>query len=124
MEEMIKEIREVFVSNLDDLTWMDAETKKAAEKKVFKLYFCLVLKGPQHLHLCSFNFVQARAIRERIGYSKNIMDDEYLNNEYKDVSVCGGECVDVFHLSLNSCNIILKSFMVYLSFNDNISVNV
>uniref|UniRef100_A0A3Q3B939 Neprilysin n=1 Tax=Kryptolebias marmoratus TaxID=37003 RepID=A0A3Q3B939_KRYMA len=33
-ELMIKDIREVFVSNLDDLTWMDAETKKAAEKKV------------------------------------------------------------------------------------------
>uniref|UniRef100_A0AAX7TB61 Neprilysin n=1 Tax=Astatotilapia calliptera TaxID=8154 RepID=A0AAX7TB61_ASTCA len=59
MEEMIKGIREVFISNLDDLTWMDAETKKAAEEK-------------------------ARAIRERIGYSDNIMDGEYLNNEYKD----------------------------------------
>lgn len=31
--------------------------------------------------------LQARAIRERIGYSDNIMDDKYLNNEYKDVSV-------------------------------------
>uniref|UniRef100_A0A8P4K8T2 Neprilysin n=1 Tax=Dicentrarchus labrax TaxID=13489 RepID=A0A8P4K8T2_DICLA len=58
-ELMIKDIRQVFISNLDDLTWMDAETKKAAEEK-------------------------ARAIRERIGYSDNIMDDEYLNNEYKD----------------------------------------
>ncbi|GLD75028.1 neprilysin isoform X1, partial [Lates japonicus] len=28
----------------------------------------------------------ARAIRERIGYSDNIMDDKYLNNEYKDLS--------------------------------------
>uniref|UniRef100_A0A4W6BZ76 Neprilysin n=1 Tax=Lates calcarifer TaxID=8187 RepID=A0A4W6BZ76_LATCA len=61
MEEMIKDIREVFISNLNDLTWMDAETKKAAEEK-------------------------ARAIRERIGYSDNIMDDKYLNNEYKDLS--------------------------------------
>uniref|UniRef100_A0A665TEQ4 Neprilysin n=1 Tax=Echeneis naucrates TaxID=173247 RepID=A0A665TEQ4_ECHNA len=60
-ELMIKDIREVFISNLDDLAWMDAETKKAAEEK-------------------------ARAIRERIGYSDNIMDNEYLNNEYKDVS--------------------------------------
>lgn len=34
MEEMIKDIREVFISNLNDLTWMDAETKKAAEEKV------------------------------------------------------------------------------------------
>ncbi|XP_039865039.1 neprilysin-like isoform X3 [Simochromis diagramma] len=66
MEEMIKGIREVFISNLDDLTWMDAETKKAAEEK-------------------------ARAIRERIGYSDNIMDDEYLNNEYKDLSYSAEE---------------------------------
>lgn len=35
MLEMIKDIREVFISNLDDLTWMDSLTKKAAEKKVF-----------------------------------------------------------------------------------------
>uniref|UniRef100_A0AAX7UJ34 Neprilysin n=1 Tax=Astatotilapia calliptera TaxID=8154 RepID=A0AAX7UJ34_ASTCA len=66
MEEMIKGIREVFISNLDDLTWMDAETKKAAEEK-------------------------ARAIRERIGYSDNIMDGEYLNNEYKDLSYSAEE---------------------------------
>uniref|UniRef100_A0A3B3U5A3 Neprilysin n=1 Tax=Poecilia latipinna TaxID=48699 RepID=A0A3B3U5A3_9TELE len=66
MEEMIKDIREVFISNLNDLAWMDEETKKAAEEK-------------------------ARAIRERIGYSEDIMDDKYLNNEYKDVSICGGK---------------------------------
>uniref|UniRef100_A0A3B5BLQ8 Neprilysin n=1 Tax=Stegastes partitus TaxID=144197 RepID=A0A3B5BLQ8_9TELE len=65
-ELMIKDIREVFISNLDDLTWMDAETKKAAEEK-------------------------ARAIRERIGYSDNIMDDKYLNNEYKDLSYSAEE---------------------------------
>ncbi|XP_034557208.1 neprilysin-like [Notolabrus celidotus] len=66
MEEMIKDIREVFISNLDDLTWMDAETKKAAEEK-------------------------ARAIRERIGYSYDIMDDKYLNNEYKDLDYSAEE---------------------------------
>ncbi|XP_038149405.1 neprilysin-like isoform X1 [Cyprinodon tularosa] len=66
MEEMIKDIREVFISNLDDLAWMDADTKKAAEEK-------------------------ARAIRERIGYSENIMDDKYLNNEYKDLSYSAEE---------------------------------
>uniref|UniRef100_A0A8C6NHF0 Neprilysin n=1 Tax=Nothobranchius furzeri TaxID=105023 RepID=A0A8C6NHF0_NOTFU len=66
MEEMIKDLREVFISNLDELTWMDAETKKAAEEK-------------------------ARAIRERIGYSEKIMVDEYLNNEYKDLSYSAEE---------------------------------
>ncbi|KAJ8410718.1 hypothetical protein AAFF_G00186750 [Aldrovandia affinis] len=61
MNEMISEIRDIFVNNLDDLHWMDAETRKAAEEK-------------------------ARAIRERIGYSENIMDDAYLDKEYKDLS--------------------------------------
>uniref|UniRef100_A0A8C6KAH5 Neprilysin n=1 Tax=Nothobranchius furzeri TaxID=105023 RepID=A0A8C6KAH5_NOTFU len=60
------DLREVFISNLDELTWMDAETKKAAEEK-------------------------ARAIRERIGYSEKIMVDEYLNNEYKDLSYSAEE---------------------------------
>uniref|UniRef100_A0A8C6WL35 Neprilysin n=1 Tax=Neogobius melanostomus TaxID=47308 RepID=A0A8C6WL35_9GOBI len=66
MQEMIKDIREVFISNLDDLTWMDAQTKKAAEEK-------------------------ARAIRERIGYSDNIMEDQFLNNEYKDLNYSSEE---------------------------------
>ncbi|KAM8903264.1 neprilysin-like isoform 1-T1 [Spinachia spinachia] len=66
MEEMIKDIREVFISNLDDLSWMDAKTKIAAEEK-------------------------ARAIRERIGYSDNITDDEYLNKEYKDLEYSAEE---------------------------------
>ncbi|XDV29344.1 hypothetical protein PO909_032481, partial [Leuciscus waleckii] len=61
MDVMITNIREVFVSNLYDLAWMDAETKKAAEEK-------------------------ARAIRERIGFSENIMNNTYLDQEYQDVS--------------------------------------
>ncbi|XP_018603852.2 neprilysin-like isoform X2 [Scleropages formosus] len=66
MDEMIAEIREVFVRNLDDLPWMDEETKKAAEEK-------------------------ARAIRERIGYSRNILSDEYLNEEYRDLNYSAEE---------------------------------
>lgn len=42
MDEMITNIREVFVSNLDDLAWMDAETKKAAEEKV-TFIFCVLI---------------------------------------------------------------------------------
>uniref|UniRef100_A0A8C2CTD7 Neprilysin n=1 Tax=Cyprinus carpio TaxID=7962 RepID=A0A8C2CTD7_CYPCA len=61
MDEMITNIREVFVSNLDDLAWMDAETKKAAEEK-------------------------ARAIRERIGFSESIMNNTILDQEYQDLS--------------------------------------
>lgn len=41
MDEMITNIREVFVSNLDDLAWMDVETKKAAEEKVRLIFFKL-----------------------------------------------------------------------------------
>uniref|UniRef100_A0A4W5R5Z8 Neprilysin n=1 Tax=Hucho hucho TaxID=62062 RepID=A0A4W5R5Z8_9TELE len=65
-ELMISVIREVFISNLDHLRWMDAETKKAAEEK-------------------------AQAIRERIGYSDNIKNDTYLNNEYKNLSYSAEE---------------------------------
>nr|XP_029529921.1 neprilysin-like [Oncorhynchus nerka] len=66
MEEMISVIREVFISNLDHLRWMDVETKKAAEEK-------------------------AQAIRERIGYSNNIKNDTYLNNEYRNLSYSAEE---------------------------------
>uniref|UniRef100_A0A674C042 Neprilysin n=1 Tax=Salmo trutta TaxID=8032 RepID=A0A674C042_SALTR len=66
MEEMISVIREVFISNLDHLRWMDVKTKKAAEEK-------------------------AQAIRERIGYSDNIKNDTYLNNEYKNLSYSAEE---------------------------------
>ena len=34
VEDLIAQIREVFIQTLDDLTWMDAETKKKAEEKV------------------------------------------------------------------------------------------
>ncbi|XP_059362209.1 neprilysin-like isoform X2 [Carassius carassius] len=66
MDEMITNITEVFVSNLDDLAWMDAETKKAAEEK-------------------------ARAIRERIGFSENIMNNTYLDQEYQNLSYSAEE---------------------------------
>lgn len=34
VEDLIAQIRAVFIQTLDDLTWMDAETKKKAEEKV------------------------------------------------------------------------------------------
>lgn len=53
MEEMIKDIREVFISNLDELAWMDAETKKAAEEKVSviinSLLHCIVLYSLEYV---------------------------------------------------------------------------
>ncbi|POI31592.1 hypothetical protein CIB84_004657, partial [Bambusicola thoracicus] len=62
VEEMIADIRGVFIETLDDLTWMDAETKKKAEQK-------------------------ATAIRERIGYPDEIMtDDSKLNSEYQELN--------------------------------------
>ncbi|NXA06969.1 NEP protein, partial [Sapayoa aenigma] len=61
VEEMIADIRDVFIKTLDELTWMDAETKKRAEQK-------------------------ARAIRERIGYPDEIVtDDNKLNSEYQEL---------------------------------------
>uniref|UniRef100_A0A452GKE3 Neprilysin n=1 Tax=Gopherus agassizii TaxID=38772 RepID=A0A452GKE3_9SAUR len=62
VQEMITQIREVFIRTLDELTWMDAETKKKAEQK-------------------------ATAITERIGYPDDIItDNNKLNNEYQDLN--------------------------------------
>ncbi|NXX18528.1 NEP protein, partial [Podargus strigoides] len=62
VEEMIADIRDVFIKTLDELTWMDAETKKKAEQK-------------------------ATAIRERIGYPDEILtDDNKLNSEYQELN--------------------------------------
>nr|XP_056705326.1 neprilysin [Euleptes europaea] len=62
VQDMITQIREVFVQTLDELSWMDAETKKRAEQK-------------------------AIAITERIGYPDEIVkDDNKLNKEYKDLN--------------------------------------
>ncbi|KAM7248549.1 hypothetical protein CapIbe_000588 [Capra ibex] len=62
VEDLIAQIREVFIQTLDDLTWMDAETKKKAEEK-------------------------ALAIKERIGYPDDIIsNDDKLNNEYLELS--------------------------------------
>ncbi|NWI46155.1 NEP protein, partial [Picathartes gymnocephalus] len=62
VEEMIADIRDVFIKTLDELPWMDAETKKRAEQK-------------------------AAAIRERIGYPDEIVtDDNKLNSEYQELN--------------------------------------
>lgn len=62
VEEMIADIRGVFIKTLDELPWMDAETKKRAEQK-------------------------ATAIRERIGYPDEIVtDDNKLNSEYQELN--------------------------------------
>ncbi|KAM9230967.1 Neprilysin [Leptosomus discolor] len=61
VEEMIADIRDVFIKTLDELTWMDAETKQKAEQK-------------------------ATAIRERIGYPDEIVtDNNKLNSEYQEL---------------------------------------
>ncbi|XP_033885136.1 neprilysin-like isoform X1 [Acipenser ruthenus] len=61
VDEMIAQIREVFIQSLDEIKWMDVETKRKAEEK-------------------------AKAIRERIGYPEDIKDDAKLNNQYKDLN--------------------------------------
>ncbi|XP_062832755.1 neprilysin isoform X2 [Anolis carolinensis] len=62
VQDMITQIREVFIHTLEELTWMDAETKKKAEEK-------------------------ALAIKERIGYPNEIIiDTAKLNAEYKDLN--------------------------------------
>uniref|UniRef100_H3ABL0 Neprilysin n=1 Tax=Latimeria chalumnae TaxID=7897 RepID=H3ABL0_LATCH len=66
VEDMIADIREVFIQNLKELGWMDVETKQKAEEK-------------------------AKAIRERIGYSDEIKDDTKLNEEYKQLTYTEGQ---------------------------------
>ncbi|NXA95840.1 NEP protein, partial [Melanocharis versteri] len=62
VEEMIADIRDVFIKTLDELSWMDEDTKKRAEQK-------------------------AIAIRERIGYPDEIVtDDDKLNSEYQELN--------------------------------------
>ncbi|KGL77597.1 Neprilysin [Tinamus guttatus] len=62
VQEMIADIREVFIKTLDELTWMDVETKRKAEQK-------------------------ATAIRERIGYPDEILtDNNKLNSEYQELN--------------------------------------
>ncbi|OWK52337.1 Neprilysin [Lonchura striata] len=62
VEEMIADIRDVFIKTLDELPWMDAVTKKRAEQK-------------------------ATAIRERIGYPDEIVtDNDKLNSEYQELN--------------------------------------
>lgn len=86
--EMIKDIREVFLSNLEDLTWMDEQTRRAAEEKVHKLkdhFSPFGFPRTEKKLKDAVSLLQAKAIQERIGYSDNIMNDDYLNNEYKNV---------------------------------------
>lgn len=87
---MIKEIQDVFISNLEQLRWMDTQTKEAAKEKVLLINhvnkICRILFD---LHIIDDNpsicIPQAKAIREQIGYSDKILNDEYLNSEYSDV---------------------------------------
>ncbi|XP_074048815.1 neprilysin-like [Macrotis lagotis] len=61
VDDLIAQIREVFIKILDDLSWMDAETKKKAEEK-------------------------AMAIKERIGYPDDIIvNEDKLNKEYSEL---------------------------------------
>uniref|UniRef100_A0A3Q2PSZ3 Neprilysin n=1 Tax=Fundulus heteroclitus TaxID=8078 RepID=A0A3Q2PSZ3_FUNHE len=48
-------------------------------------------KSKELIRIALSSKTSARAIRERIGYSENIMDDKYLNNEYKDLSYSAEE---------------------------------
>uniref|UniRef100_A0A4W3HNE5 Neprilysin n=1 Tax=Callorhinchus milii TaxID=7868 RepID=A0A4W3HNE5_CALMI len=60
VEEIIEQIRQVFIQTLGDLSWMDQETKDRAAEK-------------------------ARGINPRVGYPTFLKDDDKLNAEYKDL---------------------------------------
>ncbi|KAH0624093.1 hypothetical protein JD844_007455 [Phrynosoma platyrhinos] len=50
VQDMIAQIREVFIHTLEELTWMDAETKRKAEAKasILKMYFALSYKEEEY----------------------------------------------------------------------------
>ncbi|XP_078266641.1 neprilysin-like [Rhinoraja longicauda] len=60
VEELIEQIRVIFIKNLHEINWMDQETKTKAEAK-------------------------AKAIKQRIGYPPDIKDNAKLDEEYKDL---------------------------------------
>lgn len=111
MDELIAEIRDVFITNLNGLSWMDSATKNAAAQKVrddvlrqdlwslSNIWYQIIMahlsndinsalgsRYPAVLAQICLLFPQALSISEKIGYSENIMDDGYLNKEYEDVS--------------------------------------
>ncbi|KAL8187904.1 UNVERIFIED_CONTAM: hypothetical protein K2H54_057750, partial [Gekko kuhli] len=84
VQDMITQIREVFIKTLDELSWMDAETKKKAEEKANSFvsyrmaFFALAARKVR---------ANAKAITERIGYPDDIMsDNDKLDKEYKDLN--------------------------------------
>uniref|UniRef100_A0A665TET8 Neprilysin n=1 Tax=Echeneis naucrates TaxID=173247 RepID=A0A665TET8_ECHNA len=97
--EMIKDIREVFISNLDDLAWMDAETKKAAEEKYFWSIYDRVLIG----------LITANPFSSLAEYFENILQNlEYLQKKRlrklrvkvnKEEWVTGAAVVNAFYSS-------------------------
>ncbi|XP_062901381.1 neprilysin-like [Mobula hypostoma] len=66
VEDLIEQIRKVFIQNLQEISWMDQETKAKAEIKM-------------------------KAIRQRIGYPQEIMDNAKLDEEYKDLQFSSEE---------------------------------
>ncbi|XP_059848311.1 neprilysin-like isoform X1 [Hypanus sabinus] len=66
VEDLIEEIRNVFIQNLHEISWMDQETKEKAEIKM-------------------------KAIRQRIGYPQEIMENAKLDEEYNDLLVSSDE---------------------------------
>ncbi|XP_072897744.1 neprilysin-like [Hemitrygon akajei] len=60
VEDLIEQIRNVFIQNLHEINWMDQKTKEKAEIKM-------------------------KAIRQRIGYPQEIMENAKLDKEYNDL---------------------------------------
>lgn len=96
---MVEEIKRAFEENLKYVSWMDAETKRAAKEKVGDRCFGLKKKEKnQHCHLVwklifyNFSlpfFTQADAIYNMVGYPDFIMNATNLDKLFNDVGKRG-----------------------------------
>lgn len=96
---MIAEIKTAFEESLENLQWMDEETRKSAKEKVRRWWLCWGEgEGGGWWHRASLSSIsgtestlvlvtlQADAIYNMIGYPKFIMDPKELDKVFNDVS--------------------------------------
>ena len=80
MEEMVRDIKDEFALILDNISWMDPETKQRAHKKL-------------------------RTIKDYIGYPEEILDNDKLEELYKGLEIDPNEYFkNGIHMSIWSTN--------------------
>ena len=83
-EDMIKKIKDEFMLILDEVEWMDVETREDAKKKVVTICKLLLVDLLCLLCVC---FFQAKMMEEHIGFPEYILDPVKLDKDYEHVSL-------------------------------------